>query len=328
MSRIWSPPSASIRRRSAWWSGGGSARTWSSLWAGRCRSISSRRSPGRSAPATSGGTTLATGRRSMSTSSSTTWMRPASARAPPARRPSGRHRMCPMAVSRCCVTRSVTGSASSHSRPRATTLCCEAPRPRRKTSRRDGFLPALVVDQRRAVHPEPCASVDVVDRRLDRVGEQLVAPRAQDDAGNAVEVDRKRLERDILGAVVDDAEFLLVAERMALDEGKVVDLRRPRADAIELPIAHVAEANAVVRFERIEQPVTVELDARAVQTVRKYLPMVVGLAGGREAGCKHRRQVLLLCVLPQKMGVVAIVPGRRAQQHERLAAQELNQGGE
>src|SRR5215475_2729525 len=70
------------------------------------------------------------------------------------------------------------------------------------------------------------------------------------------------------------------------------------------------------------------LDAHAVQTVRKYLPMVVGLAGGREAGCKHRRQVLLLCVLPQKMGVVAIVPGRRAQQHERLAAQELNQGGE
>src|SRR5262249_26841248 len=150
---------------------------------------------------------------------------------------------------------------------------------RRGPARQDGVLPPLIVDEVGAIDLQPGASVDLVDGRLDRVRQRRVAPRAEQDAGNAAEVDGEALEVDRVGALVDDTEFLLVAKRMALDEGQSVGSGRTFADLVQLAVLDVAEAQVGVGRKAGAQLLLVEFDADAVQSLRKDLPVVIGLAG-------------------------------------------------
>src|SRR5262249_6841857 len=157
-----------------------------------------------------------------------------------------------------------------------------------------------------------------------------VAPRAEHDAGNAAEVDGEALEVDRVGALVDDTEFLLVAKRMALDEGQSVGSGRTFTDLVQLAVLDVAEAQVGVGRKAGAQLLLVEFDADAVESLRKDLPVVIGLAGPGETGGEHGPEVLASRIFVEEMGVVAIVPFRRAQQRELPGAQERNerrQGG-
>lgn len=188
-------------------------------------------------------------------------------------------------------------------------------------------LPFLVTDQCRSPDSQLFATGNTPEARFQVLRESLWQPGAQ-----SYFVDARKRNGNIkrgncfLGRLVDDAEFFLVLKWISLEKWQFLCCQHFMPYFCQCQVLYRPHSQIGFLLERrFEQFCPFEGNACSARSLRKYSPMVIGLAGLSETDRQHSLKILLLSIETEVVGVVLVIPGLWIQQRDPTLGQQVDQ---